>query len=171
MLSRRRFIFVGLAGAVAVAATTLIVRSRSTASPADGQALMREHRGMLAVIAVALLDNALPADAADRDTALNRVLAAAAALIDNLPPSTRAEIAELFSLLSVKPARALLGYSGDWAITDVAAVATFLAGLRSSAIALKQQAYFALHDVLLGSFYADPSSWAATGYPGPPRLA
>lgn len=171
MLSRRRFIFVGLAGAVAVAATTLIVRSRSTASPADGRALMREHRGMLAVIAVALLDNALPADAAERDTVLNRVLAAAAALIDNLPPSTRAEIAELFSLLSVKPARALLGYSGDWAITDVQAVATFLAGLRSSAIGLKQQSYFALHDVLLGSFYADPSSWAATGYPGPPRLA
>ena len=50
-------------------------------------------------------------------------------------------------------------------------VTTFLAGLRDSSIGLKQQAYFALHDLLLGSFYAEPSNWVATGYPGPPKLA
>ena len=48
---------------------------------------------------------------------------------------------------------------------------TFLAALRDSSIGLKQQAYFALHDMVLGSFYAEPASWAATGYPGPPKLA
>jgi hypothetical protein len=30
-----------------------------------------------------------------------------------------------------------------------------------------QTAYHALHDLVLGAWYADPSSWTAVGYPGP----
>ena len=106
-----------------------------------------------------------------RHRELTRLTTATGALIANLPPSTRKEISDLFGLLALKPARALLGYSGDWIGADIAVVTTFLAGLRDSSIGLKQQAYFALHDLLLGSFYAEPSNWVATGYPGPPKLA
>ena len=65
----------------------------------------------------------------------------------------------------------MLGYGGDWPGADDKAVNVFLAGLRESSIGLKQQAYFALHDMVLGSFYADSATWGATGYPGPPKLA
>lgn len=170
MLSRRRFIFVGLAGATALAATALFVKSRSSSAPVRGPELVNGHRDMLGVLAVALLGSALSAQAAERDTELQRVLGATAALIDNLPPTTRGEINDLFSLLGAKPARALLGYSGDWAMADAPAVTVFLAGLRGSSIGLKQQAYFALHDLLIGSYYSDARTWAATGYPGPPKL-
>ena len=64
---------------------------------------------------------------------------------------------------SPSPARALLGYGGDWPGADSNVVNAFLAGLRDSSISLKQQAYFALHDMVLGSF--TPSR------PPGPRLA
>jgi len=136
-----------------------------------GTTVVAEHADMLRAVAAALLGSALPADAEARGRELSRVVTATGALITNLPPLTRKEIADLFGLLALKPARVLLGYSGDWAGADIPAVATFLGGLRDSSIGLKQQAYFALHDLLIGSFYAEPSTWAATGYPGPPKLA
>ena len=170
MWSRRRVIFVGVAGAVAAGAVLVLPRLGSSAAP-SGTALASGHADMLRAVTQALLGSALPTDVDARNRELTRVTTATGALIANLPPSTRKEIADLFGLLGLKPARALLGYSGDWVSADIAAVATFLAGLRDSSIGLKQQAYFALHDLLLGSFYAEPSTWAATGYPGPPQIA
>jgi hypothetical protein len=46
-------------------------------------------------------------------------------------------------------------------------VADFLQSWRKHRLAMPQTAYLALHDLVLGSWYADPSSWAAIGYPGP----
>ena len=169
MWSRRRVVFVGVAGAVAAGAALMLPRLGSSAAP-SGVALASEHADMLRAVTQALLGSALPTDVDARNRELTRVTTATGALITNLPPATRKEIADLYGLLALKPARALLGYSGDWVGADIPAVATFLAGLRDSSIGLKQQAYFALHDLLLGSFYADPSAWAATGYPGPPQL-
>ena len=171
MWSRRKVVFVGVAGAIAAGAALVLPRLSSSGAAPSGVALASEHADMLHVVTRALLGSALPADVEARNRELTRVTTAAGALITNLPPSTRIEIADLFALLALKAARALLGYSGDWVAADIPAVMTFLAGLRDSSIGLKQQAYFALHDLLLGSFYAEPSTWAATGYPGPPQLA
>ena len=171
MWSRRRVIFVGVVGAVAAGAALVLPRLGSSAAAPSGAALAAEHGHMLRAVTQALLGSALPADADARNRELTRVTTATGALITNLPPSTRKEINDLFGLLALKPARALLGYSGDWMTADIPAVTAFLAGLRDSSIGLKQQAYFALHDLLIGSFYAEPSTWAATGYPGPPKLA
>lgn len=171
MWSRRRVIFVGVVGVVAAAGSVLLPRIGGSGSAPAGTAVIAEHADMLRAVAAALLGSALPADADARTRELSRVVTATGALIANLPPLTRKEIADLFGLLALKPARVLLGYSGDWVGADITAVATFLAGLRDSSIGLKQQAYFALHDLLIGSFYAEPNTWAATGYPGPPKLA
>lgn len=171
MWSRRRVIFVGVLGAVAAGAAVILPRLGSSGGAPAGAAVAAEHADMLRAVAGALLGSALPAGADARARELSRVVTATGALISNLPPPTRKEIADLFGLLALKPARVLLGYSGDWAGADIPAVATFLGGLRDSAIGLKQQAYFALHDLVIGSFYAEPGTWAATGYPGPPKLA
>ena len=171
MWSRRRVIFVGVAGAVAAGTALMLPLLGSSGAERSGIALAADHADMLHAVAQGLLGSALPSEVDARNRELIRLTTAAGELIANLPPSTRKEISELFGLLAVKPARALLGYSGDWLGADIPAVTTFLAGLRDSSIGLKQQAYFALHDLLLGSFYAEPSSWAATGYPGPPKLA
>jgi hypothetical protein len=168
--SRRKFIFVGVAGALASGALLVAPRIGEKKS-VKGGALIAEHSNMLRVVAMALLGSALSADASARAAEIVRIKTAVAALIDNLPPSTRSEISDLFKLLSLKPARALLGYSGDWLESDSPQVAQFLYELRDSSIGMKQQAYFALHDLVYGSFYADPLSWKASGYPGPPKLA
>lgn len=170
MWSRRRFIFVGIAGTLAAGAALVLPRmARSGATP-KGSALVQEHGDMLRVVAAAVLGSALPLDTESRAAELSRVLAATGALIDNFPPSTRREVGDLFGLLALKPARMILGFSGNWQDSEVPAVAEFLAALRDSSFGLKQQAYFALHDMVLGSFYAEPKTWAPTGYPGPPKL-
>jgi hypothetical protein len=168
--TRRKFIFVGVAGAVAAGAVAIAPRFTSSKT-VKGGALVAEHSNMLRVVAMALLGSALSADAPTRAAEIVRTQTAIAALIDNLPISTRSEISDLFTLLSIKPARALLGYGGDWLESDAPKVAQFLYDLRDSSIGMKQQAYFALHDLVYGSFYADPLTWKSTGYPGPPKLA
>jgi hypothetical protein len=167
--TRRKFIFVGIAGAIAAGVATVVVRKNSAPAP-KGTSLIKEHDHMLRAIAASLLGSGLSTDASIRAVELARVLAAIAALADNLPPSTRKEIGDLFGLLALKPARAVLGYSGDWVDADAPLISQFLYGLRDSAIALKQQSYFALHDLVLGSFYSEPKAWVGTGYPGPPKL-
>jgi hypothetical protein len=169
--SRRKFIFVGALGALATAALMLGPKLKSDGRAVKGANLMGEHSNMMRVLTMALLGSALSADAPARAAEIARTKTALAALIDNLPASTRGEVADLFMLLSLKPARALLGYGGDWLEADAPQVAQFLYDLRDSSVAMKQQAYFALHDLVYGSFYAESQSWKAVGYPGPPKLA
>ena len=173
MWTRRRFIFVGVAGAIAAAAAAVVVLPRigeSGVAPKGG-VLVQANADMLRVVATAVLGSALPTVMAGRDAELSRVVNAVGALIDNFPPSTRREIGDMFGLLALKPARMILGFSGNWEMTDAPAVVQSLLALRDSSIGLKQQVYFALHDMVLGSFYAAPKTWIATGYPGPPKLA
>ena len=171
MWSRRRFIFVGVAGAIAAGAALVLPRLGKSGAVPKGSTLVQEHSDMLRVVAAAVLGPALPVDAANREAELARVITAAGALIDNFPPSIRREVGDLFGLLALKPARMILGFSGNWEMSDSAAVAQSLLALRDSSIGLKQQAYFALHDMVLGSFYSEPKTWISTGYPGPPKLA
>lgn len=168
-LSRRRVIFVGLGGAAALAAGWAMFRSPS--APVRGGVLVVSHAKMLDAIAFALLGPALPSDASARDAAISRTTKALGELVDQLPALTREEIGQLFELLSIKPARALLGYSGEWSRDNAELIASFLQSLRHSSLALKQQAYFALHDLIYGSYYSEPSTWQGSGYPGPPKLA
>ena len=39
--------------------------------------------------------------------------------------------------------------------------------MRESSLALRQQAFHALRDITNASYFADRSTWAAIGYPGP----
>lgn len=170
MWSRRRFIFVGVAGAIAAGAALVVPRLAKSGAAPKGSVLVLEHTAMLHVVAVAVLGPALPSDTASRSAELTRVVTAAGVLIDNFPASTRSEVGDLFGLLALKPARMILGFGGNWDMSEAPAVAQSLLALRDSSIGLKQQAYFALHDMVLGSFYAEPKTWVSTGYPGPPKL-
>jgi hypothetical protein len=170
MWSRRRFIFVGVVGVIAAGAVVVLPRMAASGAAPRGTGLVTVHGEMLRVVASAVLGSALPTDPTARTTELSRVVTAMGELIDNFPASTRNEVADLFGLLSLKPARALLGFGGNWQLDEAPAVAQFLAALRESSIGLKQQAYFALHDMVLGSFYAEPGTWGPTGYPGPPMI-
>ncbi len=166
MWTRRRVILAGVVVTTAAGGFTLLSKHRRAAPPA-AKVLLDEHQAMFDAFAVALLGPALPSGAG-RAAELSRVRAAAVALIDNLPVGTRRELADLFFLLSLAPARRLLGYAGGWAESDRPALTAFLQHLRTSTWSLKPPIYFALHDIVYGSFYAAAHTWAAAGYPGPP---
>ena len=46
-------------------------------------------------------------------------------------------------------------------------MSAFLQEWRFHRIDMLQTAYHALHDLIIGSWYADPVTWQAIGYPGP----
>ena len=46
-------------------------------------------------------------------------------------------------------------------------VSAFLQDWRLHRLGLLRTAYHALHDLVLGAWYAQPASWEAIGYPGP----
>lgn len=170
--TRRRLVFTGAGGALALAGLGAFgLRQALKGPPPSGALLLSGHAGLFDAVAGVMLGPALPAEPALRSNELTRVRTEAAKLLDNLPPGTRREFASLLTLLDLAPARALLGLTGGWEAGNAAAIAAWLQALRTSSLGVKAQIYFALHDLVYGSFYAEPATWAVSGYPGPPYAA
>ena len=164
--SRRTFLQAGGLAALALAAGGALYRARQPGTP-HRFALDGEARGALHAIAPAILAGALPQDAG-REAALARAIAGVHQAILGLPPATQKEVQDLFGLLALAPARRLLtGVAGGWEAAPPGDVAAFLQDWRLHRLGLLRTAYHAVHDLVLGAWYAQPSSWAATGYPGP----
>ena len=165
--SRRRFVFVGLAGAVTLYAARALQPATATAA-----ALAGNGEDVVRGLIPALLDGALPENPAHRTAAVERTVTAVSAAIAGLPPNAREELATLFGVLALGPVRILFaGIDAPWRDADVTQASAFLNRLRRSRLALKRAAYDALHQLVLASWYANPESWPAIGYPGAPRLA
>lgn len=166
-MQRRTFIKTGLVGgallAVAGGAAVLLrpVPPDAAADPAT--------RRILRAVMPALLAGALPAQPAARDAALAAGLERTVGAIAGMPLAVRREIGELMMLLDSAPGRWLAGVS-EWESAPPEQVAAFLQGWRTHRIGLFQAGYHALHDLVLGPWYAEPSTWPALGYPGPIRL-
>lgn len=163
-MRRRTLLKVGLlGGAVLTAAGGAALWLKPAARDASTS---EEARAVLRAVIPALLAGALPAGGAApaREAALERTLAA----IAGLPPPTRLELGELFALLSSRPGRWLAGVD-DWETADVEQATRFLQRWRTHSFDLFQAGYHALHDLVLGPWYAHESTWPAIGYPGPPQ--
>jgi hypothetical protein len=166
ILSRRSFLKVGLIGAATLTAAGGLYRATRTVTPTrfvlDGQAA-----SALTAITEAILKSALPAGPQAARAAVARVQHA----IAGLPLTTQMEIQDLFGLLTFGPTRRLLaGIPDEWSHAKPEDVAAFLQSWRTHRIGMLQSAYHALHDLISGSWYADESSWASIGYPGPIKI-
>lgn len=170
--SRRTFVKTGALAALALAAGGGIYRA--THPPALAPFVLDgEARAALHAIVPALLDGVLPGPGPAREAAIGAAIARVQQAILSLPPATQKEVQDLFGLLALWPARRLLtGVPGRWSEAGAAQVAAFLQDWRVHRLGLLRSAYGAMHDLVLGAWYADPSTWAAIGYPGPlPELA
>lgn len=164
--SRRTFLRAGGLAALALAGGGALYRAMNTSTP-HRFALDGEARAALHAIAPAILAGALP-QGSERAALLAGTIEGVHAAILGLPPATQKEVQDLFGLLALAPARRVLtGVSGGWAHASVEQVSTFLDDWRLHRLGLLRSAYHALHDLVLGAWYAQPASWAATGYPGP----
>lgn len=163
-LSRRTFLKAGVVGTLALAAGGGLYRLAYGPALPHRFALDGEARAAIDAIIPAMLAGALHHDSAEIAATTARVHQA----ILGLPLATQKEIQDLFGLLALAPARRFIaGVPDGWASASSEQVGAFLQGWRLHRVAMLQVAYHALHDLVLGAWYADPSSWTAIGYPGP----
>lgn len=160
--SRRKFLATGAVAAVALAIGAGVHRLRQPA-PAASFVLTGDARVVLEAIIPAMLAGAMPPG-----TAIAPTVAGVLAAIAGLPLAAQQEVQGLFSLLAMAPVRRLLaGVPADWAAATPADVGAFLQRWRLHRFADLRAAYAALHDLILGAWYAEPAHWAAMDYPGP----
>ncbi len=159
-MQKRLFLKVGLLGTAALAAGGAYYAL--TIDPKAGR------KTVLTALVPAMLGNALPTDA-KRDAALQTTIAAVETAIEGLSPSAQSEIAQLFGLLASPIGPRLAGVS-SWQTATPEALVQGLQSWRTHNLDLLQVAYHALHDLILGSWYANPSTWAAIQYNGPLSL-
>jgi len=175
MLTRRTFLFAGIAGASALAAAGWL-RGRDGPSPllagTSTPTLVPDAVTVLTAVTPVLLHGALPHDPAAASAAVRDTVGNVGLAIAGLAPAAQQELGQLFALLGFAPARiALARVRSPWPEARDHDIAAFLERWRTSGFLLFQSAYAALHQLVFAAWYGNPDSWPAIGYPGPPRLA
>ncbi len=128
-------------------------------------------REVFRAIGLGVLDKTLPDAATSKNVALDGLLADIGVLIAALPAHAQAEVSQLLSILSTSAGRyGLAGLGTPWAEATATQVQTALQDMRLSSLAVRQQAYAALHDITAGAYFSKPDSWAMLGYPGPLKI-
>lgn len=161
---RRSFLKTALLGVAALAAAGVTYNAlRPPALPTPYIADDAAKALFMALIPV-LLKGAMPSGPDAAQQAFARTQTA----IATLPLSTQAEIGDLIKLLCLGPARRLLaGISEDWPQATPTQIEAFLQSWRFHRSPTLQTGYAALHDLVIGPWYGDESTWARIGYPGP----
>lgn len=163
-LTRRSFLKAGLFGTLTLVAAGGIYRTFKSPEPLQPFALDAHGRAALAAICPVMIGNAIPATTEAAERAVKHTLEA----IAGLPLAAQKEVQDLFALLTLGVTRRLLtGVPDDWAQAKREDVAAFLQSWRVHRLQLLQSGYHALHDLILGGWYADEATWAGIGYPGP----
>lgn len=174
MPTRRQFLTTGLAGGALLGFAYLFQgsidrfgkRTLVEAFPLEGA-----MRQVLGAVVPVVLAGTLPGDGAGRQSGIQRAVDGVAIAVSALSAPAQREVAELFALLAFAPTRiAAAGVTDPWPEATPEAVASFLQRWRNSRIDLLKSGYLALHDLILGAWYADPATWEAIGYPGPPGV-
>jgi hypothetical protein len=166
--SRRSFLKIGGVAALVLAAGGGIYRVVHGPTPPRPFALDDDAKAVIDAMIPAMLGAALPVDAPARAAAIASSTARVHQTILGLPLASQKELQDLFNLLALGPVRRLLaGVPDAWSKASTLDVAAFLQRWRTHRSSTLAGAYGALHDLILGSWYADPASWAAIGYPGP----
>lgn len=160
MTTRRQFLQTGLAG-------SLLLNISACSRPSQNGGRHAVLRALIPVI----LAGAVPPDPSKREALITRTVVGIDKAIAGLSLPTQKEISELFDLLSFAPTRMLAaGIWSPWEQAKPEEIGNFLESWRHSRFDLLKSGYAALHDLIFGAWYARPDSWAAIGYPGPPKV-
>jgi hypothetical protein len=110
-ISRRTLLKAGVAGAAALLFARWLYPPTPGQSAESASALDPAARTIVAAVIPVFLDGALP-DGSEASSARAATLAGVERAIAGLPPATRKELADLFSLLAFPPTRCLV--AGVW---------------------------------------------------------
>lgn len=170
--TRRQFLGGGALAVLAFGAGGWLAARVTDGSPlplvAGLQHLDAGQQQMLGCIADAVLDGALPEDAAQRAQWLGRIVQNIDASIGCLPLELQIDTKKLLSMLAFAPTRLLvIGQWGGWASTTRASVGATLKSLSESTNPTRRIVYRVVRDLSVAGFYGDRRSWELIGYPGP----
>ena len=131
-------------------------------------ALTAAGREVFYAIALGVLDKTLPEQDAAKQAALTGLLGRIDVLISALPSHAQSELSQLLSILATNAGRRVLaGLATPWLDASPVQIQAALQDMRLSSLAVRQQAYAALHDITAGAYFSEASTWPMLGYPGP----
>lgn len=169
--TRRQFIKVGIAGAAVLAATRWFEGSQ-TATATGFRVLDAGTAAVMSAFVPVVLAGSIPEESQARARAIREVVEAFDRAVAGLSPAVQQEIDQLFSVLRFAPVRIVL--TGLWEPVESSSpeeIAAFLTRWRHSRFGIQRAGYQALTQLVQASWYDNPASWAAIGYPGPPALS
>jgi hypothetical protein len=168
-MERRNLLKLGLASAVVLGAAggaAVLIEPGLRAGK-----LTATGRAIFMAVGRAILDGSLPDEPAKGHQAIEGLLERVDALTLALPPHAQAELSQLLALLGTAAGRmSLAGLRRNWPHAEVAETQAALQAMRVSRLALRQQAYQALHDIVGGAYFSDATTWPLLGYPGPLKI-
>jgi hypothetical protein len=160
LTTRRQFLQVGLAGTVVLLTVPILSRPSAT------------REALVGALAPVVLAGSLPDEPKARSQAVREVVEAFHRAVAGMSPAVQEEIRQLLGLLAFAPTRILFtGLPSPVESSSPEALAAFLERWRISRFDLLRAGYRALTQLIQASWFDNPSSWAAIGYPGPPALA
>ena len=122
----------------------------------------------LTALAPVILAGSYPGTLADQ--APQRLLQALDNLVGTLQDYSRSQLLMLFDVMQVAPIRLAMGAQwGSWKDATPEDIDAFLQGWKTSNIQLKRMGYGSLCKLLCMCWYAQPETFALTGYPGAPK--
>ena len=164
-MDRRKFILTGIAlGTAASLGSGLAIWGWQHSLTPDSS----NRDLVLSALLPALLYGALPQDATLASAELNRTKTAINDFLPFLPLRQQQELHQLFNLLANHISQ--LGLSGHLSSLPELSIAQRLQLLnqwRDSYLALMQQAYHGLRELLYGAYYGQSEHWQALGYSAP----
>jgi hypothetical protein len=168
-VSRRRFLQVGVTGAVVLGAAAWLSYEPDT--PAQGmRALNASEVGLIRALAPVILAGMIPTEADARQTTLNEVVEAFDRGLAGMPLSIQTEVKQLLGLLTFAPSRALVaGVWTSWPEVSEADIRAFLLKWQASRFVLLRSGYQALKQLMQACWFGNPRAWPAMGYALPAR--
>ena len=138
-MQKRHFLKLGIASAAVLA---LVGGGLAMVSPGlQAAKLSSAGRMVFSSIGKAVLDGSLPKESKAQELALTGLLERIDALVGSLPAHAQAELSELLAVLATGVGRrALAGLQPDWGDASVAQTQAALQNMRTSSLAMRQQA-------------------------------
>ncbi|MNM35762.1 hypothetical protein D3C76_306390 [compost metagenome] len=150
-------------GASAFLATTSLVGCTAQ-SPASGYRVLRSDD-------LPLLQALIPVVLAGTQATDERVLHSLDHKLAALSPEMLKLTRQLFDVLALPLTRGpLTGVWGAWQHASAEQITAFLRRWQDSSLNLLRMGHASLLQLLQMAWYERPESWAACGYPGPPKI-
>lgn len=170
--TRRGFLQLSLMGSATLALGSTIATLTGCTAPLEQNSeykfLQPNDREFFTALIPAVLNKSFPGELS-QDAAIKRTLLALDDLIYTLQYHNRNQMRQLFDALSLAPIRVAAGAAwADWKDMSPKQVNDFLLDWRDSSLQPKRNGYVGISKLIGICWYAQPESFVATGYPGPP---